>query len=65
MTTGFLRGLHGCFIVFDITDRDSFENLPIWIGFYNDFNKYIKRIMILLGNNSDLENERQVEYEES
>ena len=39
ITSGYLRGLHGCFIVYDVTDRDSFENLDMWIQFYNDFNQ--------------------------
>ena len=27
------------FYVYDVTDRDSFENLDMWIQFYNDFNQ--------------------------
>ena len=42
ITSGYLRGLHGCFIVFDITNRNSFEKLDMWIQFYNDFNQYKK-----------------------
>ena len=56
ITSGYLRGLHGCFIVFDVTDRVSFENLDMWIQFYNDFNQYKKRIMIILGNKADKDN---------
>ena len=43
ITSGYLRGLHGCFIVFDITNRDSFEKLNMWIQYYNDFNQLKKK----------------------
>ena len=54
ITSGYLRGLHGCFVVFDVTERDSFEKLDMWIQFYNDFNQYKERIMIILGNKVDI-----------
>ena len=61
ITSGYLRGLHGCFIVYDITDKNSFDNLDIWIQFYNNFNQYNQKIMIIIGNKSDMKNERQVQ----
>ena len=63
ITSGYLRGLHGCFIVYDVTDRESFEKLNTWIQLYTDFNQYKKRIMIVLGNKIDIEN-RVVSQEE-
>ena len=62
ITSGYLRGLHGCFIVFDVSDNNSFESLKNWIQFYKDFNKYKKRIMIILGNKADIK-ERKVKTE--
>ena len=56
LVSGYLRGLHGCFIVFDVTDRESFNKIETWIQLYKDFNKNQKRIMILLGNKVDLNN---------
>ena len=53
ITSGYLKGLHGCFIVFDVTDRLSFDKLNMWIQFYEDFNQYKERIMIILGNKID------------
>ena len=63
ITSGYLRGLHGCFIVYDVTDNDSFESLDNWIQFYKDFNQYKKRIMIILGNKVDIK-EREIKSEE-
>ena len=63
LTSGYLRGLHGCFIVFDVTDRYSFENLNSWIQFYNNFNNRDEKILFILGNKIDKKN-RTVSFEE-
>ena len=62
-TSGYLRAFHGCFIVFDVTDRYSFEHLNEWIQFYCNFNQYPEKILIILGNKIDKEN-RMVSFEE-
>ena len=64
VTSGYLRGLHGCFIVFDLTEYNSFESLDKWIQFYNDFNQYKQKIMIILGNKADMK-EREIKTEEA
>ena len=53
IASGYLKGLHGCFIVFDVTNRLSFDKLNMWIQLYEDFNQYKERIMIVLGNKID------------
>ena len=58
-----MRALHGCFIVFDVTDRYSFEHLNEWIQLYCNFNQYPEKILIILGNKIDKEN-RMVCFEE-
>ena len=63
LTSGYLGGLHGCFIVFDVTDRYSFQNLNTWIQFYCNFNRSHEKILIILGNKIDKEN-RMVSFEE-
>ena len=63
LTAGYLRGLHGCFIVFDVTDRYSFENLNTWIQFYSNFNNRDEKILFILGNKIDKKN-RTVSFEE-
>ena len=63
LTSGYLGGLHGCFVVFDVTDRYSFQNLNQWIQFYCNFNRHSEIILIILGNKIDKEN-RMVSFEE-
>ena len=63
VTSGYLRAFHGCFIVFDVTDRYSFEHLNEWIQLYCNFNQYPEKVLFLLGNKIDKQN-RTVSFEE-
>lgn len=65
ISTGYLRGLHGCFIVYDITDKESFEKLNNWIEYYNDFNQYKEKNMIILGNKVDKAEKRKISFKEA
>ena len=57
------RGANGALLFYDITDRDSFENLNYWLTeIEKNSNKNVK--ILLVGNKTDLENERKVTYEE-
>ena len=50
-------------IVYDITDRNSFDNVTFWVeDFKNGANEKI--FIVLVGNKSDLNNKRQVSTEE-
>ena len=33
------RGAHGIIVVYDITDRDSFENVKLWMQEIDKYNK--------------------------
>lgn len=61
IVSSYYRGAHGIMIVFDITDRDSFANVNMWI---EEIKKYTTSHVknILIGNKTDFENERQVNY---
>ncbi len=63
ITTSYYRGAHGIATVFDLTNRESFEHVEKWL---EEINKYAKEnvMRFLIGNKSDLVNERQVSYEE-
>ena len=63
ITTSYYRGAHGIATVFDLTNRESFEHVEKWL---EEINKYAKEnvMRFLIGNKSDLANERQVSYEE-
>ena len=50
----YYRGTSACLLVFDITQRSSFENIPSWIGelLENNSNRLVP--ISLIGNKSDL-----------
>ncbi|UCC21099.1 MAG: GTP-binding protein [Promethearchaeota archaeon] len=57
-------GAQACFIVFDLTNRESFNSVLNW---YQELEDYITQRdlpMIIVGNKSDLNNQRVVEYKE-
>ena len=63
ITTSYYKGAHAIVIVFDITDRDSFDHVKIWM---QDIDKFAKQgvMRILVGNKCDLEHQRAVTKEE-
>jgi small GTP-binding protein len=64
ITTNYYRNADCCLLVYDITDKNSFEEIK------NFFNEKVKEKckenipIILLGNKTDLENQRQVQPED-
>ncbi len=62
ITSAYYKGSKGCFLVYDITSAQSFENIEKW---YEEIIKTVDKDLsiILVGNKSDLENERQVTVE--
>ncbi len=59
----YFEGAFGCIIVYDITRRDTFEDLDRWIG---DFQSVVgeNAAISIIGNKIDLENLRCVTSEE-
>ena len=63
ITASYYRGGNGVLVVYDITDRDSFENLNSWlIEIEKNANKNVYKLLI--GNKSDLESNREIKKEE-
>ena len=63
ITASYYRGGNGVLVVYDITDRDSFDNLNSWlIEIEKNANKNVYKLLI--GNKSDLEEKRKVSYQE-
>ena len=63
LTAGYFRNSHGIFVVYDICDRKSFDNVNKWINQIKlRAPKTVK--VILVGNKCDLEEERNVSVEE-
>ena len=62
ITSAYYKGSKGCFIVYDITSTQSFDNVEKW---YEEIMKSADKgiSLILVGNKSDLENERKVTIE--
>jgi len=62
ITSSYYKGSHGCFIVYDITNETSFENVEKWFEqVQKEASKDVS--IILVGNKCDLENERKVPKE--
>ncbi|MFX1259563.1 MAG: Rab family GTPase, partial [Promethearchaeota archaeon] len=66
MREHFYKGTEGLFLVFDLTLRTSYDNIPNW---YQDIRKNLKTsknlIALILGNKNDLIKERVISKEEA
>ena len=60
MTQNYIHGADGCILMYDITSRDSFEAVEEWAELLVD--EDIKTVLV--GNKSDLEQERKVSEED-
>ena len=64
MVSSYYRGANVALIVFDITNHQSFDSLPMWIeNFYK--NGPEQKNIILIGNKKDLADLRQVTQQEA
>lgn len=65
IAASYFRGSHAAFVVFDLTDRSSFDGVQKWLDEYNKQNNPIfKRMVVLIGNKNDLVDNRAVSKEE-
>lgn len=64
ITSSYLRGAHACVVIFDVTDAESFRNVPAWLS---EIERYAQEnvVRILVGNKSDLESKRSVTFSEA
>lgn len=62
ITSAYFRGCHGIFLLYDITNKDSFADVENWL---NEAQKYAPEnvSVILLGHKSDLEDRRAISYD--
>ena len=64
ITSAYYKGAKGAFIVYDITRKNSFESVERWVS--EVISVADKKItIVLIGNKSDLEDQRQVTKEEA
>ena len=61
--SSYFRGSHGIFVIYDITNRDSFKNLENWL-LEIEKNSNQNVLKILVGNKKDLEEDREIKTEE-
>ncbi len=60
--SAYYTGAHACFIVYDITRRESFDHVQKW---FDELTEFVGTLPIcLVGNKADLEGQRQVSAEE-
>ena len=63
ITASYYRGAHGIFVVYDISDMESFKNINNWlIEIEKNANKNVYKILV--GNKCDLEDKRTVSYQQ-
>jgi len=62
ITVSYYRNAHGIFLVYDITRRESFENVTNWVRqVQQNAKEDVERMLI--GNKADMEDQRQVAKE--
>lgn len=63
ITATYYKGAHGIILVYDITDRQSFQDIENWL---EEIQKHASPNVakLLVGNKCDLENERAVSVQE-
>lgn len=64
ITTSYYRGAHMIFMCYDITDRQSFQNLEMWLHEVKKYASLGVRIVIC-GTKMDLGSKREVSHEEA
>ena len=64
IAANFLKRADGVILVFDVTQRDTFKLMDMWVEEINNKNNINNIGKILLGNKIDLENKREVKKEE-
>jgi len=65
ITSSYYRGAHGIIIVYDVTDRESFNNVKQWLAEIDKYASSENVNKLLVGNKSDLASKKVVSYDEA
>ena len=66
LTSSFYRGAHGCVLVYDVTNRSTFEALrDVWLEEVEKYSTKEDIVKMVVGNKVDLKEEREVSNEEA
>jgi Ras-related protein Rab-2A len=65
ITRSYYRGADGCLLVFDITNRKSFESLSMWLSEAKQNSNNPNLVILMIGNKADLQDSRQVSSQEA
>lgn len=63
ITRSYYRGAAGALLVYDITRRDTFKHLSVWLEEARQHSQN-NMVIMLIGNKNDLEHRRAVSFEE-
>lgn len=63
ITATYYRGTHGVIVVYDVTDRDSYENVRRWMSEIDNNCDAVNRVLV--GNKVDMVNDIRVSPEEA
>ncbi|RKP20832.1 small rab-related GTPase [Rozella allomycis CSF55] len=64
LTTSYYRGAHGVILVYDVTNKSTFQSLDTWYHEQSNFVTNENAIRMIVGNKIDKESERSVIREE-
>ena len=65
ITSQYYNGADGIILIFDITNKESFEKISFWIQDLSNKIDLDNTCLILIGNKTDLKDQRKVSVEES
>merc|ERR1712087_673034 len=65
VTRSYYRGAVGALILYDVTSRESYNNLPTWLRDAREQASFHDISIIAVGNKRDLKEERQVSFLEA
>ncbi|XP_048734387.1 ras-related protein Rab-1A-like isoform X2 [Ostrea edulis] len=64
ITTAYYRNANGILVVYDMTDKDTFQNVKKWLEDVDHYSSE-KVYKVLVGNKADLQPKRMVDYPEA